>query len=94
MEISLIDPLSKGIIDIPVRGINCQHLDCFSLKNYLMSIDSSKPRHWKCPICRSLANELQIDGFIREVLEFYGHAPNIEKFLIDQEGNWFGCKNE
>eukprot|EP00828_Plagiopyla_frontata_P038170 TRINITY_DN50080_c0_g1_i1.p2 TRINITY_DN50080_c0_g1~~TRINITY_DN50080_c0_g1_i1.p2 ORF type:complete len:114 (+),score=10.24 TRINITY_DN50080_c0_g1_i1:310-651(+) len=45
IQISLVDPLSKGILDIPVRGLNCKHLNCFSLKNYLISIDCSKPRY-------------------------------------------------
>ena len=55
--------MSKGIIDIPVRGLNCKHLNCFSLKNFLILVDGSKPRYWKCPICRRLANELFIDSF-------------------------------
>lgn len=35
VSIDLADPFSARIFNIPVRGINCKHLECFDLLNWL-----------------------------------------------------------
>ncbi|OHT09405.1 hypothetical protein TRFO_21620 [Tritrichomonas foetus] len=42
-------PISHSLINVPVRGINCDHKDCFDLHAFISS--SLCTRIWKCPIC-------------------------------------------
>jgi E3 SUMO-protein ligase PIAS1 len=35
LTLSLVCPTSKTLIETPVRGRNCKHLQCFDLRNYL-----------------------------------------------------------
>ncbi|KAM0424617.1 hypothetical protein ACHAPT_010143 [Fusarium lateritium] len=67
LTVSLADPFSAARFNIPVRGIYCQHLECFDLDTWLQT-RPRKPRQqgggaaqvgdepslvdvWKCPIC-------------------------------------------
>jgi len=35
LAIRITDPFSSRIFDVPVRGISCEHLDCFDLETWL-----------------------------------------------------------
>ncbi|KAH6985666.1 hypothetical protein BKA56DRAFT_613100 [Ilyonectria sp. MPI-CAGE-AT-0026] len=65
--VSLADPFSASMVEIPVRGVDCLHLECFDLETWLQT-RPSKPAQkgggssqngeepsmvdvWKCPIC-------------------------------------------
>ncbi|KDO34250.1 hypothetical protein SPRG_19081 [Saprolegnia parasitica CBS 223.65] len=58
-------PLSLGVIQLPARGLRCQHLQCFDLKTFLMFNKSARSRAWKCIVCHKFIplNELRIDPF-------------------------------
>lgn len=73
--ISLADPFSSVMCETPVRGVDCKHLECFDLSNWLLT-RTPKPTHkksrepcmadsWKCPICSRDARpqSLRIDDF-------------------------------
>ncbi|KAM5376863.1 hypothetical protein ACJZ2D_005350 [Fusarium nematophilum] len=67
LTISLADPFSASRFNVPVRGSNCKHIECFDLETWL----TTRPRKpaqkgggpsrkgeepslvdvWKCPIC-------------------------------------------
>ncbi|KAI5462690.1 hypothetical protein BGZ63DRAFT_423921 [Mariannaea sp. PMI_226] len=67
LRISLTDPFSARMLETPVRGVNCQHLECFDLENWLLTrprkqtgkgrrlkedgCELSSVDDWKCPIC-------------------------------------------
>lgn len=81
--ISLADPFSSVIYDIPIRGINCRHLECFDLETWLRTRPCKPSRHekgrsnkepcmvdvWKCPICGLDARppSLQVDDYFAEI---------------------------
>lgn len=64
--VSLADPFSLALCDIPVRGVDCEHLECFDLETWLQTRPSKlvfkgfyygegdEPCMvdvWQCPIC-------------------------------------------
>ncbi|KAF7550550.1 hypothetical protein G7Z17_g5646 [Cylindrodendrum hubeiense] len=65
--VSLADPFSASLVEVPVRGLNCLHLECFDLETWLQTRPSKPPQKgggasqkgpepsmvdvWKCPIC-------------------------------------------
>lgn len=66
LSVSLADPFSFRIFQVPVRGKNCRHLECFDLETWLTTRpckpqqkaggrkDTKEPCKvdvWKCPIC-------------------------------------------
>ncbi|KAI8718646.1 SP-RING-type domain-containing protein [Fusarium sp. LHS14.1] len=67
LSVSLADPFSATRFDIPVRGANCQHLECFDLETWLQTRPQKPAQQgggalqvgeepslvdvWKCPIC-------------------------------------------
>ncbi|KAJ5601926.1 hypothetical protein N7510_011460 [Penicillium lagena] len=76
LTVSLIDPFSARIVDVPARSRQCDHLDCFDLETFLStrkSASDSLPMNdnWFCPICKADARPqvLFIDGFFAEVLQ-------------------------
>jgi hypothetical protein len=80
LNISLTDPFSFQTVNVPVRGVDCKHLDCFDLRTWLETRPRKPTKHgrkepslidvWKCPICDRDArpNNLRIDGFLTSVL--------------------------
>jgi hypothetical protein len=77
LTISLLDPfLADRIWDIPVRGTDCRHTECFDLEIFLSQCKPreepgypSMPDCWRCPICRGDARpqKLMIDGFLSHI---------------------------
>jgi len=68
--VSLVDPLSRARIGIPVRGKACRHVACFDLQTHLAFSCEAKPKNgnkkappWTCPVCHGSArwNELEVD---------------------------------
>lgn len=47
----LVDPYAWTQIVTPVRGLKCNHGQCFDLKAYLTFMAGMTNRNWRCPIC-------------------------------------------
>lgn len=63
-------PLSLWEIDTPVRGIECEHLQCYDANSYVdvnIKIRNVEKR-WRCPVCSKLARpeDLIVDEFLLE----------------------------
>lgn len=100
ISIDLADPFMSRIFDIPVRGANCLHRECFDLQTFLLTRQSkpkrpqqpAMPDQWKCPLCGADARPsfLQIDGFLEDVraaLAQDGHL-DCRAIWVDSEGRW------
>jgi len=73
--VSLRDPLTGALIDVPVRGQHCSHLQTFDFATFLRrgpvgprSVDPSDGQpcaHYKCPVCDQLVKsaDLVLDGY-------------------------------
>lgn len=86
-SVSIFDPLNGDVLKYPGRGSQCQHAQCFDLKEYIKR--ASLCRRWTCPICSKLC-ELKDLVFSHEMLQ-YIHGPTLhseavstpEEFRID-----------
>ncbi|TVY20755.1 Zinc finger MIZ domain-containing protein 2 [Lachnellula arida] len=100
LTLSLADPFTTRIFDIPVRGNKCLHRECFDLETFLLT-RNSKPKRpqqpcmvdvWKCPLCGKDARpySLRVDNFlvsVRYELEKQ-HNLDVKAILISPDGNW------
>lgn len=59
-EASSIDPITGQQIDIPARGVNCTHDQCFDCITYITVSQASG--QWLCPICQQFVtyNDLRV----------------------------------
>ena len=67
-RLSLRCPLTHLLIDIPVRGWRCKHIQCFDLRTYLLIMGETKVRRWQCPICREACCVLTVDRYMQRIL--------------------------
>lgn len=69
VHMSLLCPLTLLRIKIPVKTINCNHLQCFDAIEYI-SMNEKNPT-WLCPICDKvcLYDDLLIDAFLLKILQ-------------------------
>jgi hypothetical protein len=98
ITIDLIDPFTARVCDVPARGIDCTHHECFDLDVFLktrhLQVGSGKPSaSWKCPICRFDARpkSLLIDGFLAEVrdeLERTKRLAHTKAIHVKADGSW------
>lgn len=49
-KISLHCPASRLRLTLPIRGRNCDHVDCFDASSFLYMNKAQKAR-WTCPKC-------------------------------------------
>ncbi|CAM1501045.1 Fc.00g102070.m01.CDS01 [Cosmosporella sp. VM-42] len=91
LSVSLADPFSSTMFEVPVRGVDCQHLECFDLETWLQT-RPMKPKQqgkrpsyggeptlvdvWKCPICSLDARPLSL-----RVDEFF---VSVRKMLLER----------
>ncbi|KAL7788430.1 hypothetical protein V8C43DRAFT_323704 [Trichoderma afarasin] len=101
MTISVADILSSKLFDIPVRGRQCRHLECFDLQNWLNSRPSKWPQDvdepsvvdcWACPLCGMDARpcNLLVDDFFVEIKEkiLESGKSNTKKIEMRANGAW------
>lgn len=91
LELTLCDPVSLGRITIPVRSVECSHIQCFDLKTFLM-ISNNNQKMLKCPICNKKCDnmELMIDSLILSIL---GQTKE-DKVEMRSNGSWDIKKEE
>ena len=97
VTIDLTDPFTSCMWEVPVRGKNCRHNQCFDLNIFLQTRGSktghpSAPEQFKCPICSSDARPqtLTMDMFlvnIREELQQTGRL-DVKAVTLDGQGSW------
>ncbi|TQV93922.1 MIZ zinc finger protein [Cordyceps javanica] len=100
-NVSICDPISSKMCDTPVRSINCKHLECFDLENWLQS-RPTKPGAaqtepclvdcWACPICGGDArpNRLRICDYFTTVIEHLRQSglSEMRAISISEDGEW------
>ncbi|PAA79330.1 hypothetical protein BOX15_Mlig000228g7, partial [Macrostomum lignano] len=86
MIVSLRCPINSERINLPARGSDCRHLQCFDLQAYLlMNMNRST---WRCPLCDRLAPYvgLEIDEFQFSILE--ETDSSVDQVIIDSRAHW------
>ncbi|KAL7511012.1 hypothetical protein ACHAXN_007947 [Cyclotella atomus] len=56
LTFSLVCPTSKTLIETPVRGRHCKHLQCFDLRNYLRINEPVYGGRWRCHACEEFVS--------------------------------------
>ncbi|KAK6597885.1 MIZ/SP-RING zinc finger protein [Botrytis cinerea] len=100
LSIGLTDPFTSRIFEIPVRGKNCLHRECFDLATFL-STRPSKPKRpdqpcmvdvWKCPLCSEDARpySLRHDEFLASVRDELQQQDKLDakSILVAADGTW------
>ncbi|CAF0844078.1 unnamed protein product [Didymodactylos carnosus] len=68
-KVSLLCPITQTIIQMPSKSINCSHLNCFDLKNFLRM--NEKRVIWNCPLCKKACpyDTLVVDKHLENILK-------------------------
>ena len=85
-QFSLLDPLSKLRMEIPVRSSQCQHLPCFDLNNF-MEIYGTKEK-MICPVCNKqiYCDDLKKDFYVMNILQNTDEEQ--DEVNIKPNGDW------
>lgn len=106
VTIGVCCPLSFQLINIPVRGKSCLHLECFDFENFMSSRPRKRPGEppspdsYKCPHCGgdSRPDELIFDGFLSEILaelrKKQAELGDVKSIVVDDHGNWSAKKEK
>uniref|UniRef100_A0A0M3JSL8 E3 SUMO-protein ligase gei-17 (inferred by orthology to a C. elegans protein) n=1 Tax=Anisakis simplex TaxID=6269 RepID=A0A0M3JSL8_ANISI len=86
IKFTLLCPLGRTRMVTPVKGYDCEHLQCFDLMLYL-KMNEKRPT-WKCAICdKSVTYEnLIIDGYFEQVLK--KASRNVTEVELLADGEW------
>lgn len=86
-KFSIKDPMSMSLIITPVRGVYCDHFDCFCLDSWAIFQQKSTILRWRCPICKKKCYKVVIDNLWIQIL-------NIAKTVEDAIEVEFNEMNE
>lgn len=82
------DPLSKMRMELPARGVNCIHMQCFDAIQFLQM--NEQKQTWICPLCKKKVRyeDIEVDEFFLNIL----HSPNLseecENVILLADGTW------
>lgn len=81
---SLKCPLSTMRMQIPCRGINCHHNQCFDAMSYLQTQEQAP--QWSCPTCNKACrfDDLLVDEYVQDILS----RTSAEQVTIEPTGEW------
>ena len=83
-KISLICPLTKDLIQYPIRGKRCKHFSCLCLKT-LINVHHQF-RIWGCPLCNERINEPMVDIWVMTALR--DNAGNNDEAIFYLDGRF------
>jgi len=86
--VSLKCPVTKVRITLPVISVNCNHLQCFDARTYIL-LNESNPK-WKCPVCHKPCklDDLQIQNYLWEILKNPDLPDDANNIEILRNGTW------
>ena len=89
-KLNLKCPITLERLKEPVRGIHCQHLQCFDLDAYLTinrQVDAFNNR-WQCPVCTLILRpaDLSFDPYVEEVLA--STCADVGEVVVAIDGSW------
>lgn len=58
-----------SLIRTPVRGVYCEHIDCFELDTWAIIQENANIYRWRCPLCKKKSYSLKIDALWIQILE-------------------------
>ncbi|XP_061527244.1 zinc finger MIZ domain-containing protein 2-like isoform X4 [Phycodurus eques] len=88
IRVSLKCPITFRRIQLPARGHDCRHIQCFDLESYLQL--NCERGTWRCPVCNSktaLLEGLEVDQYMLGIL-IYVQNSEYEEITIDPACRW------
>nr|CAB3264849.1 PIAS protein inhibitor of activated STAT [Phallusia mammillata] len=90
LEVSLLCPLGKMHMDVPIKTQKCDHLQCFDAL-FFLKMNQKKPA-WKCPVCNKPATfqNLVVDELFQTIVK----SCNAEMITFKEDGSWYASTKE
>lgn len=87
IKVSLKCPITFKPIQLPARGSDCKHIQCFDLQSYLQL--NCERGSWRCPVCTktALLEGLEVDQFMWGILTAV-QSSEFEEVTIDATASW------
>ncbi|XP_018410213.1 PREDICTED: zinc finger MIZ domain-containing protein 2 isoform X1 [Nanorana parkeri] len=87
IKVSLKCPITFRRIQLPARGHDCRHVQCFDLESYLQL--NCERGTWRCPVCNktALLEGLEVDQYMLGTL-LYIQNYDYEEITIDPSCCW------
>ncbi|XP_077377608.1 zinc finger MIZ domain-containing protein 2-like isoform X2 [Festucalex cinctus] len=87
IRVSLKCPITFRRIQLPARGHDCRHIQCFDLESYLQL--NCERGTWRCPVCNktALLEGLEVDQYMLGILIYVHNCP-YEEISIDPSCGW------
>lgn len=83
-------PLGLCVINLPVRGVHCKHLQCVDLKTFMMFSKKARSKAWRCTVCHHFikVSDLRIDPYLKKILAEVKGEDELEEVEIFPDGSW------
>jgi len=87
------DPLTKLRMQLPARGVDCEHLQCFDAIPFLQMNDQKQ--RWTCPLCEKKIKfeNIEVDEFFLNMLQSPDLSEECENVVLLKDGTWSERKN-
>ncbi|XP_045558246.1 zinc finger MIZ domain-containing protein 1 isoform X1 [Salmo salar] len=87
IKVSLKCPITFRRIQLPARGHDCKHVQCFDLESYLQL--NCERGTWRCPVCNktALLEGLEVDQYMWGILNAIQNSE-FEEVTIDPSCSW------
>ncbi|XP_053510795.1 zinc finger MIZ domain-containing protein 2 isoform X12 [Artibeus jamaicensis] len=87
IKVSLKCPITFRRIQLPARGHDCRHIQCFDLESYLQL--NCERGTWRCPVCNktALLEGLEVDQYMLGILTYIQNSDH-EEITIDPTCSW------
>uniref|UniRef100_A0A8C4R0S8 Zinc finger, MIZ-type containing 1a n=1 Tax=Eptatretus burgeri TaxID=7764 RepID=A0A8C4R0S8_EPTBU len=87
IKVSLKCPITFRRIQLPARGQDCKHVQCFDLESYLQL--NCERGTWRCPVCNktALLEGLEVDQYMWGILNAIQNTE-VEEVTIDPTCSW------
>lgn len=85
-RLSLRCPLTHTLLETPVRGWKCTHIQCFSLKVFLTLQSDSTANKWLCPLCKANCSHLVVDQYLETLVKEAARLGNCDTVEFRSDG--------
>lgn len=87
LKVSLLCPLGKILMSLPVRATTCNHLQCFDGTLYVKMNEVKST--WHCPVCNTACfyEDLFIDGYFTNILQQGNFGSDVSEIQIEGDGS-------
>lgn len=88
MFATIKDPLSKMRMNLPARGIDCIHMQCFDAIQFLQM--NEQKQTWICPLCKKKVRfeDIEVDEFFLNILQNPNLSNDCENVILLADGTW------